>query len=164
MKNLARYWDVIKDIFQNAQESSRYISIATVNASGMPHCTPIGSLIFGSVGSAYFFDEFPCKLSENLKVNNQVCVQAVNSNENFWAQSLMSGQFETAPGIRLLGTAGEKRIATQGEIDAWLEKVAWLKELKGYDILWKNMKYVRDLVFTEFEPVQCGSMTTHLWK
>ena len=63
-----------------------------------------------------------------------------------------------------MGVVGEKREATEQEIAQWQKKVEAASQLKGYEILWKNMRTVRDIYFDSFEPVHTGSMTGNLWE
>lgn len=94
-------------------------AIATVNEDGEPHVTPIASLILGKPGHGLYFEEFTRQLTHTLKRNKQVCVLAVNSSRWFWIKSLISGRFSSPPAVRLHGTAGEIREATETEIKLW---------------------------------------------
>jgi hypothetical protein len=63
-----------------------------------------------------------------------------------------------------MGSAGKKREATKEEIAMWQDHVKPARGTKGHDILWKDMRMVRDIYFDSFEPVSCGEMTQDLWK
>ena len=69
----------------------------------------------------------------------------------------------TAPAVRLMGSMGKKREATEEEVAMWQNHVKIAQGTKGYDLLWKNMRTVRDIYFDSFEPVSCGEMTQGLW-
>ena len=57
----------------------------------------------------------------------------------------------------------KKREASAEEIAMWQNHVRMAQGTKGYDILWKNMRTVRDIYFDSYEPVRCGEMTQNLW-
>ncbi|HWR72712.1 MAG TPA: pyridoxamine 5'-phosphate oxidase family protein, partial [Nitrospirota bacterium] len=68
------------------------------------------------------------------------------------------------PAVRLIGTAGERRKATDAEIRAFRRRVAPYRMFRGHDMLWKDLKHVRDITFDSFEPVHVGALTIDLWK
>ena len=155
-------WSEIRQVFESANKSCLHVAMATVDSEGSPHVTPIGSLILRDNCSGFYFEEFPVQLSDNLRENNRVTVLALNSDLNYWLESLTNGKFDSFPGVRLMGTVSEIRDANQDEIDIWQEKVAFAKGLKGHKIMWSGMKRVRDITFDGFKPVYCGGMTSHL--
>jgi hypothetical protein len=59
---------------------------------------------------------------------------------------------------------GERRQATPEEINSFLDRLKMVKQTKGYQMLWANMKTVRDIRFDSFEPVLTGEMTQGLWR
>lgn len=160
--DLQNDWNKIKQVFEAAGASSLHFSIASVDGNGYPHVTPIGSLILRDNCTGYYFEELPVKFPDNLKKCRHVSVLALNSDPTYWMNALSTGKFDTYPGIRLMGTVSEKREARSSEIDTWLQTVKFAEGLKGHDILWKNMKMVRDIEFTDVRPVNCGEMTAHL--
>ncbi len=159
---LKNNWAEIKQIFESASQSSLHFSVASVDKQGYPHITPIGSLILRDDYTGFYFEELPTQLPDNLKECRHVAVMALNSDQSYWTNALVSGKFETYPGIRLMGKALERREASDKEIDVWQQKVKFAHGLKGHDILWRNMKMVRDIEFTSVRPVECGQMTAHL--
>ena len=64
-------WQEIKKIFNDSFRSSFHFSIATINKDGSPHITPIGSLILGKAGSAFYFEKFTQKIPINGNENNK---------------------------------------------------------------------------------------------
>jgi hypothetical protein len=46
----------------------------------------------------------------------------------------------------------------------WQDHVKAAKRTKGYALLWKNMRIVRDIYFDSYEPVRVGEMSKDLWK
>jgi hypothetical protein len=156
-------WDKIKRLFKQSFRSSFHFAIATVTEQGVPHITPIGSLILGGVGQGVYFEEYPQQLTRNLEKNRQVCVLAVNSSPWFWLKSLIRGRFTDPPAVRLYGVAGEVREATDKEIAVLQRRVSKVSFTKGHALLWKNMNKVRDIKFSRMEPVLIGEMTRGTW-
>jgi len=159
-----KYWETIQMAFQSSLGSSMHYAVATVNEDGSPHVTPIGALFLRENRTGFYFDEFPVNMSKNLERNPRVCILAVNSNPTFWQKSLLAGKFETPPAVRLLGSVGKKREGTKEEIAMWQNHVKLAQGTKGYDLMWKNMRMVRDIYFDSFEPVLMGEMTQVLWQ
>ena len=161
---IGKHWKQIRAVFQETLASSLHYAIATVNEDGSPHVTPIGALFLRGDRTGFYFDVFTSKMSANLARNPRVCVLAVNSSVPFWQISMFAGRCDTPPSVRLMGTVGEKRRATRGELAVWRKHVAFARGMRGYDVLWKDMDSVRDITFDGFEPVHMGEMTKDLWK
>lgn len=160
---IVKHWEKIQAVFVEGNRSSMHFAIATVDNKGFPHVTPIGALFLGNKGTGFCFDEMTSKMSENLNKNSNVAILAINSDPVFWEKSLISGKFIAPPGVRLSGTMGKKREATQDEINMWKNEIKPFEGTKGYNILWKDLKTVRDIKFNSFEPVLCRDMTEGLW-
>ena len=90
-------WNDIRRLFARAFRSSFHFSMATVTADGLPHVTPVGSLLLTSPGSAIYFEEFTRRMPLNFRDNQNVCVLAVRSGLVFWLWSLLRGRFPTPP-------------------------------------------------------------------
>ena len=161
---LKENWEEIKKLFRRSFSSSFHYALATVTEKGEPHVTPIGSLILHAPGHGFYFEEFPRQLSRNFENNKQVCVLAVNSSRWFWIRSLFIGRFTSPPAIRLFGTVGQVREASEKEIKLWYHRVRQVRASKGYSLMWKNMRMVRDIEFSRIEPVYLGEMTNDVWK
>ncbi len=156
-------WSEIKALFKRSFRSSFHYAFATVGENREPHITPIGSLILSEPGLGFYFEEFPRQLPRNLQTNQQVCVLAVNSGLWYWLKSLLSGRFSNPPAVRLYGTVGELRAATQKEIQLWQRRVRRVRFTKGHAMMWAKMSMVREIEFTRMEPVQIGEMTRNSW-
>ena len=155
-------WDIIRRVVDEANASCSHVSVATVNADGSPHITPIGSLALHEGPTGYFFDELCTASRTNLDRNPQLCILAVNAEKTFWIKSLVMGKFSTPPAVRLVGTVKPLREATSEEIAGWHRHVAKARLTKGYEIMWSRMHLVRDVQFDSFEAVNCGKMTAGL--
>jgi len=155
-------WNIIRCVVDKANKSCSHVSIATVNADGSPHVTPIGTLALHDDPSGYFFDELCTVSRTNLDRNPQLCILAVNAGMPFWIKSLVMGKFSTPPAVRLVGTVKPLREAAPEEIAACGRHVAKARLTKGYEIMWSRMHLVRDVQFDSFEAVNCGKMTAGL--
>jgi hypothetical protein len=161
---IGKHWKTIQTVFQESRGSSTHYAVATVDEDGSPRITPIGALFLREDKTGFYFDEFPVHMSRNIERNPRVCILAVNSNLTFWQKSLLAGKFEAPPAVRLMGSVGKKREATEEEIAMWQNHVKLARGTKGYDLMWKNMRMVRDIHFDSFNPVLLGEMTQDLWK
>ncbi len=139
------HWNTICDVVERTLKTTGFCAMTTVNPDGSPHVTPIGSLFLHAPGQAYYFEKFPKVMRRNLERDQRICVLAVR--RGFWSfmASLFRGRFDTAPGVRLMGRAGEPRPATEEEERRWRERIKGLRWLKGYDLLWGEMAHVRDI-------------------
>jgi hypothetical protein len=158
--DLKENWADIQALFKKTKS----YSIATVNEDGSPHITPIGALCLRNDQTGFYFEEFSQKMPKNFDHNNRICIMAVEHGFLFWMKSIFKGLCPSAPGVRLYGTVGERRIGSEEEIASFQDRVKIFRKRKGHEILWKNMKYLREIKFDSFEPVNFGPMTQHLWK
>jgi hypothetical protein len=160
----ADHWEVLERLFRRASFTSRAYAIATVDAEGAPHVTPIGSLILTGPGRGFFFEDLTSQLSMNLDRDPRLCVLAVDSGLLFWLKALFRGRFSRPPAVRLRGrVTGPARDATQAERGLWLRRVRHVRFLRGHDLLWGGMGQARDVILDEVEPVNVGPLTAGLW-
>ncbi|MVU80564.1 pyridoxamine 5'-phosphate oxidase family protein [Nocardia sp. ET3-3] len=157
---LEQHWDRIRDTVSRAG----HCAIASVDADGSPNVTPIGTVFLRDDASGFYFDEYTEALARNLDSDPRVCLMAVNSNPLFWLRSLVTARFPSAPGVRLYGTVGPKRPATDEEMRQVRARVRNLVRLKGGKLLWSDFSQVRDLTFTDYRPVRYPHMMSHLWQ
>ena len=149
---IGRHWNKIRKVFKDSFNSSFHYSIATVGEDGSPHV------------NGFYFEEYVSALPENLRRNKRVCVLAVNSSKVSLLKTLLLGKMTAPPGVRLMGTASEKREATPQELNLFKKRFGKYRMFKGYDKLWGRLRYVREIHFDAFEPVRIGTMTRDLWK
>ncbi len=159
--DLVENWNDIKDLFRESFKSCFHFAIATVDADGAPHVTPIGSLLLTSPGRGIYFEKFTRNMPHNLSNNRQLCILAVNSHRWFWLKSIFRGKFSTLPAIRLHGIAGDLRPATAREKALWQKRIWPARFTKGYALMWKSMSMVREIEFTRVETVNIGQMTKY---
>ena len=77
-------------------------------------------------------------------------------------KTFIFGRFDHPPGIRLMGSVGKKREATEQEINAFKKPLKRLKFFKGYEPIWGFMKHGREIYFNAFETVKCRTITERL--
>ena len=106
----------------------------------------------------FYFDEFSRQLTKNLDRDKKICVLLLNTNKWYLIKAVLRGKFDHSPGIRLMGTVGDRRAATAQEIKAFTKPLKKLNRFKGYQPLWGGMQHGRDIFFEAFETVYCGSM------
>jgi hypothetical protein len=158
------HWTRIRKLFSDSFRTSFHYTFATVGEDGAPRATPVGSLILRTDRTGFFFDEYTLGMRKNLDKNGRVCILALKTSKWLLLKSLFFGKFSEPPAVRLIGTAGERRKATDAEIRAFRKRVSLFRMLRGHDMLWKDLKYVRDIAFDSFEPVHVGALTIDLWK
>ena len=162
--DLHHHWPQIKRLFVHTLRTSMHYAIVSVDEEGLPHATPIGSLILTEPGKGYYFEVFTNKMPRNLANQSQVCVMAIDSSKWAWLKALLRGRFGRPPGVRLYGVAGPRREATTEERNRWQHRVRHLRWTKGYKRLWQDLRYVRDIEFNRVDPVQIGILTRGLWR
>ncbi|MCF6300702.1 MAG: pyridoxamine 5'-phosphate oxidase family protein [Proteobacteria bacterium] len=149
------YKKKIKPLFAQA----KFCSVATVNSKGMPHVSPIGSVVIVDKTRGYYFEKFTKNIPLNATTCEHACIMPVNSGSWFWLKSLIKGKFSKPPAIRLLVKLGNLREATETEGKVFKRKVNVFKKTKGYQLLWRDMSHIREFEIIEFKPVFIGKMT-----
>lgn len=160
--DLYKDWSLIRSIVHKSLRSQLHVAVATVNTDNSPDITPIGSLILLSNQRGIFFEQFASSIPKNSRGNTAISILAVNSSKLFWFKSLLFGKFSQHPGIRLHGIIGKKREATAKELSIWQKRIRAFKSFRGYNIIWKDMKMVREIEFTDVSALNLGNMTNHL--
>ena len=155
-------WNIIRRHFNKSFSSNFYVSVASVDAENNPTVTPIGSLFLNDNQTGFYFEKFPSKLPEHAMNNPKVCLLGVNSGRIFWLKGLFREKFTDFPAIKLYGELGERRKATEQEINGLNRRMKATKGLKGNTYLWGKMEFVRDIKFTKAEKINLGKMTANL--
>lgn len=161
--DLKKDWDMIRQHFNKSVQTSFQVAIASVNSENTPTVTPIGSFILNKNQTGFYFEMYASKLRINGETNPNVCVLGVNTSNWFWLTSLVKGRFDSYPAIKLYGQLGQKRKATDIEINRFKKRVQMFRRLKGYQVLWNDkMEYVREINFHKAEKINLGKTTQHL--
>jgi pyridoxine/pyridoxamine 5'-phosphate oxidase len=156
-------WKKIKTVVEVGQASKIHCAIASVNPQGIPNVTPIGTVFLRDDKTGFYFDKYSSQLGENLKVNPNICLMAVNAGRLFWFLSFLRGKFLSPPGVRLYGTVSDLRPATADEIRMIRRRTAGVMWMKGARLLWSDFTHVRDITFTSFRPVIYPVMMENVW-
>ncbi len=147
-------WQVIRRIFRDGFASNFQFSVASVGEEGAPHVTPIGSLVLESPGHGFYFEEYAGGLARRLQRDQRVCVMALNCGRWELLKALWRGEARRPLGVRLHGTVGERREATDDERDRFHRRVRRLRFLRGHALVWGRLRTVREVHFHAFEPVR----------
>lgn len=160
--DITKDWSKIRRHFNTGFRSNLHVSVASVDAENMPTVTPIGSLFLNDDQTGFYFEKYPSKLPVHAKTNKNVCLLAVNSNRLFWVKSLFKGKFNNYPAVKLYGELGDKRKASENELNRLKRRMRATKRLKGHKYLWGKMEHIREISFTNAEKIQLGNMTKDL--
>ena len=153
--NLENDWNEIRKIFAR----SFYASIATVDPDGLPHVSPIGSLLLHrEPGRGFWFERFTTALPRHLEREKHLCAMAVDTRLRLWGRALIAGRFDTAPGVRLAGVAGPRREATEREVALFQRRVKLVRWTRGYKMLWSRFSSGREVTFDRVIPIRLGAM------
>ena len=93
-------WRKARQFCGAAFRSSLHFAIASVNAEGKPHVSPIGSLCLQPDRRGFFFEIFTRALPMHLESNTAVSILAVDSSRLFWLRSLWKGRFDSWPALQ----------------------------------------------------------------
>jgi hypothetical protein len=153
-------WAQLQRVFRAAFATSLHFSIASLDATGAPCVTPIGSVLLAEPGHAFFFEVLAQGLARRLGADQRVSVLAVDSGRWLWLRALWRGSFARTPAVRLIGRAApEARRASPAEISRWRRRLGPVWQLEGSRILWSNLTEVRDLWIERIEPIRLGVLT-----
>jgi hypothetical protein len=153
--NDAVFKEKIKPLFSQ----SVFCSVATVNEHGVPHVTPIGSVILKDKNCGWFFQKFTKNIPKNTQHCQYATIMAVNDGRWFWLKSLLKGHFKSPPAMRLLVKMGALRPANEEEAQKFKRRVNLFKHTRGYAMIWQDMADIREFEIIEYKPVYIGEMT-----
>lgn len=151
----AVYKNKVKPLFSQAV----FCSVATVNQQGQPHVTPIGSVVLTDKNSGWFFQKFTKNIPQNADHCQYATIMAVNDGKWFWLKSLIKGQFNHPPAMRILVKLGQLRPATEAESQKFKRRVSVFKHTKGHAMMWQDMANIREFEIIDYKPVYIGQMT-----
>lgn len=138
---------------------SVFCSVATVTEDGLPHVSPIGSIVLLNKDKGMFFEKFTKSISKNTNENSYATIMCVNDGKWFWLKSLITGKFNKPPAIRLVVKIGKLREGTDNEGQIFKNKIKLFKKTKGYQMMWQEMSQIREFKIIDYKPVFIGKMT-----
>jgi hypothetical protein len=158
-------WRQVRRTVARSRASSLHCALASVDADGRPHVTPIGSVVLGAPGRATYLDVFNVELGRNLDRDPRCTLLAVDSKPTTWLTALVRGRFDSPPGVRLAGVASRTRPATDEELERFRRAVRPALLTRGGRTMWGRTDHLRarDLEFDAVLPVNVPRMTGHLW-
>jgi len=162
--NLKQHWATIKTVVERGQASSIHCAIASVDSTGIPNVTPVGTVFLRDDQTGFYFDQYTDSLAKNLETNPNICLMTVNTRSSFWLKSFVIGRFISPPGVRLYGRVSALRPATQEELAKIEKRIKPTRWMKGSKLLWSDFTHVRDIHFTSFRPVTYPAMMDGLWE
>lgn len=157
---LEQNWDRIRETVSRAA----HCAIAATDPDGAPTVAPIGTVFLRDDTTGFYFDQYAEALGRNLDRDPRVCLLAVDGRGLFWFRALLTARFPSPPGVRLYGTAGPRRAATEDELRQVRARVRIPARLAGGRLLWSDFSHVRDISFTDYRPVRYPHMMSHLWQ
>lgn len=135
-----------------------FCAVATWDEGTGIRLFPIGSLRVNARGEATYFEIF----ARPVREGSPVVFLAVDANPIFWLISLLRGRFSHPPALRLRGTLGHQRPATESERQGWFRRVGLFLKTRGGRALWSNPKRIREVHLGHAESVRLGPMTRGL--
>jgi hypothetical protein len=134
-------------------------AFATVTPEGSPHVTPIGSIVLHrSEPRGYYHPKFTAKLRRTLDAGGRFELLFVDTRLGQWLPALLRGRFDRLIAARLSGSALPRREATEDEARRWRARVRPVRWTRGYELLWKEMRFVQELRFDGLAPIRFGGM------
>lgn len=152
-------WTQLRRLLASAFSSSLHTAVASVGPDGAPYVTPIGSLLLGDPGHAFYFEIFASGLGRRLGRDQRLSVLVVDSGRLLWLRALVGGRFPRPPAVRLVGRAGERRPPSESELRRWRRRVGLLARLPGGRTLWSRLDAVRELRIERVDPIRLGALT-----
>lgn len=133
--------------------------------------TPLGSLLLGAPGHAFYFEFYASALGRRIAANPRVSVLAVDAGRGLWLRALTSGRFARLPGARLFGEAARAgRASTEEERARIRRRLGIFRRLPGGRALWPGIDedgssgriVVRDIHVERVEALGLGRLTVAL--
>jgi len=134
--------------------------VASIDPSGSPHVTPVGSVCLHPASPAGFYlERFVRNLPHNLEEDGRFAMLLVDTSPALWGRAILRGRFDRPLGVRLVGRAGPRRASTDEERARFERRVRGLAWTKGHALLWNDLRHARDFVVERAIPVVAGAMT-----
>lgn len=149
-------WKHVKAHFRKCQKQNLHQVISTVDEKGLPQITPIGTVFLNDTMSGFYFEMYTKTLPQCAKTTKKISILGVNTGNFYWFKCLFKGKFYGPPAIKLYGELGRKRKATKNEMDRLNRRLGLGMKTKGYDVLWKDMTFIREFYIDSYKMVEFG--------
>jgi hypothetical protein len=152
---LSARWPEIRRLWKSTQ----FGAFATFGPEG-PQVTPIGSVyLHKTEPRGYYHPIFAARLMKTLTQDPRFELLFVDTGTLPWLTALVRGRFDRLVAARLKGHAvGPRRRATEQEVALWNRRVRPVRWTRGYDLLWKDVRFVQELSFDTLIPVRFGAL------
>jgi hypothetical protein len=148
-------WPEIYDL----SKATMFGAFATVTPDGAPHVTPIGSVVLHpDEPRGYYHPKFTAKLPRALDAGGRFELLFVDPRLRRWLPGLVRGRLDRLVAARLSGSALPRREATEEEATRWQRRVRLVSWTRGYELLWREMRFVQELRFDALVPIRFGAM------
>ena len=148
----------LKRFFGISFLTTLHAAVATINADGSPHITPIGSMFLTDEERGFFIDIFPTQMRDNLKRDPRATIMVVNAGKLYWFFSLLFGRFFGPPAVRLRVRIGDRRPSNADEQKRFKRRIGPFRFLPGGRKLWHTLKFARDITIDEVVPIRIPTM------
>ncbi|MDR1712623.1 MAG: hypothetical protein LBR39_00465 [Coriobacteriales bacterium] len=144
-------WGRICDYVDKAMKAGIYVSLATVDADGMPTVMPIGSLVLDtSEPTGFFLEKFPKSIAANASHNPNFCILAEDTKLSHIIKELR-GRGGGLLGVKLFGTFGPRRAASAEEKARIKARLPLGKFVNLDKVLFAEGGEIRELTFSRAE-------------
>lgn len=152
---LLERWPAIRKLWK----STVFGAFATSGPAG-PQVTPMGSVyLHPSEPRGYYHPIFAARLQKTMTNDQRFELLFVETGALPWLTGLVRGRFDRLVAVRLKGHAvGARRHATEEEAALWHRRVRAVRWTRGFDLLWKDVRFVQELSFDALIPVRFGAM------
>ena len=149
-------WPAVRALWKSAVSGA----FASVGADGSPHVAPIGSVyLHPTEPRGYYHPILTARLRKDLTERAQFELLFVQPRALPWLVGLLRGRFEQPIAVRLRGRAlGPRRPTTEAERAHFQRRVRWVRWTRGYELLWKDIRFVQELAFEDVVPIRLGAM------
>lgn len=107
----------------------------------------------------YYHPIFAARLQKTLGAGQRFELMFVDTRALTWLTALVRGNFEHLAAVRLGGHAlGPRRAANAEEVERWHRHVRAVCWTRGFDLLWKDVRFVQEITFDKLTPVRFGRM------
>lgn len=153
---LTAQWPVIRKVWKSAM----FGAFATVGADGWPSITPIGSVyLHPTEPRGYYHPVLTVRMPKHFVEQPRFELLFVSVNPAKWLSGLVRGRFDAPIAVRLRGRAmGPRRAINAEEAARWERMTRAVRWTRGYELLWKDVRFVQELTFERQVPVRLGAM------
>lgn len=158
--SLRERWPQIRAVWRSAP----FGAFASLAADGSPQVTPIGSVyLHPTEPRGYYHPVLSQRLRKNLADQSRFELLFVDGRIWNWGLSIVRGRMDQPLAVRVAGHAlGERRALTAQEAERWERRMRFVRWTRGYELLWKDVRFVQELAFDRLVAVRFGAMSRRI--